>query len=511
MSAATKSDSRSHRRIVIAGAGPAGLCMGIRLKQAGYNDFIILEKGDGVGGTWRANQYPGCACDLPSHLYSFSFEIKPDWSKPYGSQPEILEYLESVAEKYALLPYCRFQCEVRSASWDGTRALWQVGVESGEVLEADLFISSIGMFNEIAIPTIEGLGDFRGTPFHSARWRLDHDLTSERVGVIGSAASAVQFVPEIAKQAKQVHLFQRTANWVMPKDDEPYTEAQLQQFRSDPKLVKAIRQEIYDDVDASMTFSDPVARAERETVAKRAIDVVADPAIREKLLPGHPFGCKRPLFSNDYYPAFNRANLELVTTPIERIGHDSVITSDGRARKIDALILATGFEATRYLSSIDVRGRDGRSIEETWADGASAYLGVTTAGFPNLFMLYGPNTNNGSILTMIESQVDYIIRLIEWMDREDLSWIDVRPESMERFNQEIQAAISKIEVWQADCHGYYRSPSGRIVTQWPYSMTEYRRRTLEPKRDDFATKPTEAMSGTRTARAGSQPRSLPCD
>jgi len=479
--------------------------MGIRLKQAGYHDFVILEQSDGVGGTWRANRYPGCACDLPSHLYSFSFEIKPDWSKPYGSQPEILEYLESIAEKYGLLPHCRFHSEVRSATWDGDSARWRIGLASGEVLAADLFVSAVGMFNEIAVPKIEGLENFRGTCFHSARWRWDHDLTNERIGVIGSAASAVQFVPEIAKQARQLYLFQRTANWVSPKEDEPYTEAQLQQFRSDPQLVKAIRQEIYDDVDASMTFSDPAARAEREAAARAAIDVVADTAVHEKLLPTHRFGCKRPLFSNDYYPSFNRVNLELVTSPIERIGSDSVVTADGEKRTVDTLILATGFEATRYVSAIDVSGWDGLSIEEAWADGASAYLGVTTAGFPNLFMLYGPNTNNGSILTMIESQVDYVLRLIQWLDREDLCWIDVRPESMERYNQEIQHAISKIEVWQADCNGYYRSPSGRIVTQWPYSMTEYRRRTLEPDWDAFARQLRGSVPVGARARVGSPP------
>lgn len=511
MAATTKSDSKRYRRIVIAGAGPAGLCMGIRLKQAGFDDFVILDKNDGVGGTWRVNQYPGCACDIPSHLYSFSFEIKPDWSKPYGSQPEILEYLEHVAEKYGLLPHCRFECGVLAASWDEDGSFWHVELESGDVLEADLFVSAIGMFNEMAIPEIEGLAEFRGTQFHSARWRWDHDLTAERVGVIGSAASAVQFVPEIARQARKVHLFQRSANWVMPKEDEPHTEAQLRRFRSSPNLLAAIRREIYDDVDMSMTFSDPIARAERESTARRSIDVVTDPATRAKLLPDHPFGCKRPLFSNDYYPAFNRSNLELVTSPIERISHDSVVTRDGRSRAVDTLILATGFEATRYLSTIDVRGRDGRSIEEAWADGACAYLGVMTAGFPNLFMLYGPNTNNGSILTMLESQVDYALQLIQRLDGENLSWIDVRPEPMERYNQEIQTAISKIDVWQADCNGYYRSPSGRIVTQWPYSMTDYRRRTLEPDRDAFATKPRGVISRTNAARRRDPRVRLRCD
>ncbi len=485
MESGSRLNPQSGRRIVIAGAGPAGICLGIRLRQAGYTNFVIFEREDGVGGTWRRNRYPGCACDLPSHLYSFSFEIKRDWSKPYGSQPEILGYLESIAVKYGLLPHFRFRCGVQWASWEDAGALWRIGVESGEVIEADVFVSAIGMFNEIALPSIEGLNDFRGAQFHSAEWRWDHDLSNERVGVIGSAASAVQFVPEIVRDAECLHLFQRTANWVMPKEDDPYTPEELERLRSDPGLVESIRQKIYDDVDTSMTFSDPEARAERQAVARAAIDVVLDPATRQKLIPNHPFGCKRPLFSNDYYPAFNRPNLELVSDRIARVTYDSVVTVDGRERRIDTLILATGFEATKFVSAIEVRGRGGWSIDEAWTDGASAYLGIATSGFPNLYMLYGPNTNNGSILTMIESQVDHVVRLIQWLDRDELAWIDVRAEVMDRYNQEIQAAISKIDVWQADCNGYYRSPSGRIVTQWPYSMTEYRRRTLEPDRRAF--------------------------
>ncbi len=476
-------------RIAIIGAGPGGLCAAIQLQKAGFDDFVLLEKGDGVGGTWYHNRYPGCACDIPSFLYSFSFAPKNDWSRPYGSQEEILGYMEALAERYGLLPRCRFHSEVKAATWDEDHAHWELELASGEKLGADVVVSALGMFNELARPDIEGLDDFKGTSFHSARWNWDHDLTGETVGVIGSAASAVQFVPEIAKVAGRVHLFQRTANWVMPKEDEPFTDELLQLFRTSPEAVQAARNEIYQGVDEGMTFSDPAAVQELADSVMAALEVVEDPEVRAKLVPQHPFGCKRPLLSNEYYPAFNRENLELVTEGIERVTKDGVVTVDGRERKVDTLILATGFSATRYLSAIDVTGRGGQKIDDAWNDGARAYLGITTSGFPNLFMVYGPNTNNGSILTMIESQVGYIVSHVERIAREGLAWIDVRHECMEAYNEEIQRGIAGVSVWQADCHGYYRTPSGRIVTQWPFSMTEFRERTEKPDLEVYETAP----------------------
>ncbi len=474
-------------RIAIIGAGPGGLFMGIRLKEAGFLDFVLLEKGEGVGGTWYHNRYPGCACDLPSQLYSFSFEIKRDWSRPYAPQSEILGYMEQLAEKYELLPHCRFGSSVRAARWNEGQASWTLELASGEAVEADVVVSAIGMFNAFSWPDIDGLDSFAGTRFHSARWDWDHDLSGEKIGVIGSAASAVQFVPEIVKEAKQVYLFQRTANWVLPKLDTPYTEEERERFRTDSNLAQAVRDETYERVDGGMTFSDPAMLVEMETYGLGAIEVVEDPELRRKLRPQHPFGCKRPLLSNDSSAAFNRSNLELVTDPIERITPSGIETTDGLARGVDTLIIATGFSATKYLSAIDVTGRNGRRIGEAWNDGARAYLGITTSGFPNLFMLYGPNTNNGSILEMIECQVNYALQQIQRIASESLAWIDVRPEPMERYNEDIQRAIEGVEVWQADCNGYYRTPSGRVVTQWPYSMSEFRERTASPDADAFET------------------------
>jgi cation diffusion facilitator CzcD-associated flavoprotein CzcO len=483
----TSSSSPAGRkvRIVVVGAGPGGLCMGVKLKAAGFEDFLILEREDGVGGTWRRNRYPGAACDVPSALYSFSFEIKTDWSRPYGTQPEILAYLEHIAESYGLLPHCRFGAEVRGAAWDEASTRWKVELRSGEVLDADVVVSALGMFNEVAIPDIEGLDSFRGTMFHSAQWDWNHDLTGEAVGVIGSAASAVQFVPEVAEVAGRLHLFQRTANWVVPKADTPYTDEQLAAFRADPSLVRAIREETFRVLDAVITFSNPEILAQAEGAVLAALEAVEDPAVREQLRPVHPYGCKRPLLSNDFYPTFNRPNVELVVEPIAEVTAHAIVTADGRERPVDTIVLATGFQTTRYLSAIDVVGRGGRHIDDAWRDGACAYLGVTTSGFPNLFMLYGPNTNNGSILTMIEYQTDYVIGWLTRMVGEGLAWIDVRPEPMERYNDELQEGIAGVTVWHAGCNGYYRTPTGRVVTQWPYSMSEFGARVAKPDEDAY--------------------------
>lgn len=474
---------RRRRRIGVIGAGAGGIATGVRLLEAGYDDFVILEKASGVGGTWWHNRYPGLQCDIASHLYSFSFEPFWPWSRPYGNGPEIRAYLEHVVDKYGLGPHLRFETEVEAMVWDDAGGVWRVTTASGDEHEFDAVVAGLGMFNELNYPDIEGLGDFAGTMFHSARWNWDHDLAGESVGVIGSAASAVQFVPEIAKSVGQLYLFQRAANWVLPKVDTPYTEEELEHFRTHPEAVLALRQEIFDQIDPRITFQDPAALAIQTKLGLEAIEVVEDPEVRRKLTPTVPYGCQRPLLSNYYYPTFNRPNVELVTEGIERITAEGIVTVDGREREVETIVLATGFKTTQYLSAIDVTGRDGRRLADAWADGAHAYLGITTAGFPNLFMLYGPNTNNGSILYMIEAQVEYAVRHLEWMDREGLAWIDVKPEVEVAYNEQLDRDMEKVTVWDAaNCHNYYRAPSGRIVTQWPHSMSEYRRRT---EVDDF--------------------------
>ena len=472
-------------RIMIMGAGPGGLCMAIKLREAGFENLTIVERSDQVGGTWNRNRYPGCACDIPSHLYSFSFDVKRDWSRPYAPQPEILEYMEGIAQKYDLLPICRFGQAVERATWDDAGATWTVLLDDGETLESDVLVSAIGMFNSQVLPDIPGLDDFEGTMFHSSRWNWDHSLEGEAVGVIGAAASAVQLVPEVVKEVGQLHLFQRTANWVLPKEDDPYTEEQLEHFRNDPQVAAEIRQAIFDGIESGQAFYDRAIGEEMEKTALEAIAVVEDPAVREKLVPTHMWGCKRPLFSNDYYAAFNRPNLELVTDSIERITRDGIVTADGRERKLDTLVLATGFESIEFLSAIEVTGRDGLDLKDAWADGAQAFQGVTTAGFPNLFMLYGPNTNQGSLITMIEWEADHAIQHIKRLIDEDLVWVDVRADRQATYNEQMQKDIAAVEPWMDGCNGYYRSESGRVVTQWPKNMGAFRDLISEIDRDAY--------------------------
>ena len=476
-----------HHRIVIIGAGSAGLCTAVNLHEAGIDDYVILEKGTGVGGTWYWNRYPGAECDVQSHLYSFSFEPKTDWSQPFAGQAEILQYLEDIADKYDVRRHVRFDHQVAALNWQDDAAHWRITLGDGTVMTAQIVVSAIGMFNNIVWPDIPGIEDFRGHSWHSARWNHDHDITGERVGVIGIAASAIQFAPEIAPVVGQLKLFQRTANWVVPKPNTPYTEAQLAHFRAHPEAVEESRQSIYDVWNTLATFGDKKVLKEIEEAGLARIAEVKDPETRRKLTPDHPFGCKRPLFSDLYYPIFNRDNVTLVTDDIERITPDGVRTQDGVLHELDTIIYSTGFYTTSYLTALDVTGRGGVHIREAWEDGAQAYLGMNTSGFPNLFMLYGPNTNQGCILFMLERQVDYVMRQIERMDAEQLDWIDIRQDVMDTFNEKLQQDIQNVEVWQAECGNefYYRSKSGRLVTQWPHSMDEFTAQTSRPNPDDF--------------------------
>ena len=474
-------------RILIIGAGGGALCMAINLKRAGIEDFVMLEKSHGIGGTWWHNQYPGAECDVQSHLYSYSFEPKLDWSRPFAGQAEILEYFNFCADKYDVRRHIRLNTAVTALTWQEDRQRWLVETGDGEKLEAQVVVSALGMFNELVWPDIPGLGDFKGTSFHSARWNQAHDLTGERVGVIGIAASAIQFVPEIAPKCGSLHLYQRTANWVVPKGNTPYTQEQIDYFRAHPEVVAKNRQDIYNIWNTLATFTEKEKMVEIERAGLERLEEVKDPETRRKLTPHHPFGCRRPLFSDVYFPVFNRSNVELITDTIERITPTGVQTVDGGHRELDTLIISTGFHTTKYLKAMKVTGRGGQDINDAWADGAQAYLGVVTAGFPNLFMLYGPNTNQGSILYMIEQQVGYIVQHVQRMDREGLAWVDVKADVMARYNDQIQEDVKKIDVWQAACGGefYYRSPTGRFVTNFPGSMADYAGRLREVKPEAF--------------------------
>jgi len=459
--------------------------MGIQLKQAGYDDFIIVEQAAGVGGTWWHNSYPGCACDVPSYLYSFSFEQKNDWPHPYGAQPEIRAYLEQCVERHGLTPHLRLGTRVEAAHWDEAQAVWHLATDRGDVISVDILVSAIGLFNLPAFPDIKGLDSFAGTLFHSARWNHAHDLAGEAVAVIGSAASAVQFVPEIAKVVRQLDIYQRTPNWVRPREG-VYSQEQIERFRADPSAVQEERDTVWHWVNTVQTLSDPEILRESTEMCLAHMACVDDPETRRKLTPTYPFGCKRALISNDWYPTFNRPNVKLITDPIAEITTRGVVASDGAERPVDTIILATGFQTARYLSAIDVTGRNRRRLADAWSLGAEAYLGITVSGFPNLFMLYGPNTNNGSIIFQIECQVAYAIRQIRRMDAENLAWIDVKSVVMDGYNRRLQHDLDNVKVWRAGtCRDYYRAPSGRIATQWPHGMDTYRDQTGAPDPDTY--------------------------
>jgi cation diffusion facilitator CzcD-associated flavoprotein CzcO len=495
-------DGRAGRRhITIAGAGPGGICAGIKLKQAGFEDFVILERSARVGGTWANNRYPGLCCDTPSLLYSFTFEQKVDWTRTCARQPEIRQYMQHCVDKYELAPHIRFNSDLREARWDDDACRWLLTTADGWATSSDVFIGALGMFNQLSWPEIPGLEDFGRQVIHTGNWpEAGVDLRGKSVAVIGCAASATQAIPEIARDAASLVVYLRTANWVVPKEDEPYSEARLEEMRLNPEIGLETRNEYLEWAEAVLTFDKPELMKELEENAFENLAAVDDPEIREQLRPRVPFGSQRILFSNDFYPTFNRDNVELVTDEIESITPQGVTTVDGRERRVDVLILATGYQTTKFLSVIDVAGRGDVRLEDAWRDGAHAYLGITVSGFPNLFMLYGPNTNQGSILLMLEHEVDYIVRKLEHMRQNDIAWVDVRREAMDEYNAALQRHLDSVEVLQTIGTRYYRAASGRIVTQWPYTMAEYRARTTRPDQDAFEEQRAEHLSLGPVAR-----------
>lgn len=475
--------------IVILGAGAGGLCMGIQLREAGFDQFRILEKSDRVGGTWHDNRYPGAACDVPSHLYSFSFERRSDWTRKFSPQPEIEAYFQHCAEKYGLLPHIRFGEEALSASFDEARGVWRIRTAAGSELEAQVLVAALGQLNRPHVPELPGLASFEGTTFHSARWDHGHDLRGENVAVIGNAASALQFIPRVAPLAKRLSIYQRTPNWVVPRNDRAYSEREKWIFAHVPGIEWLYRASIYWRLEASFfAFSEGsrLGRHVRRLATRNLHAQVSDPALREALTPDYPVGCKRLLISDDYYAALVRPNVELVTSPIERVTSDAIVTRSGVRRPADTILFGTGFETTGFLAPLAVEGRGGRKLAEAWRDGAEAHLGVAVAGFPNLFMLYGPNTNLGhnSILFMIECQVGYILRCIRELARRPLAWLDVRPDAMARYNAEVQRDLRRT-VWNAGCGSWYKNEAGRITNNWKGFTVDYWRRTRRPDLRDF--------------------------
>jgi cation diffusion facilitator CzcD-associated flavoprotein CzcO len=475
--------------VAILGAGVSGLCMGIQLQRAGIASFAIFEKSQDVGGTWLDNSYPGSGCDVPSHLYSFSFEPNPDWSRAFSPQAEIQRYLRHCAEKYGLLPKIHFGAEIAGASFDASAGLWRIRTRAGEEITARALVSGLGQLNRPHTPDLPGLASFEGTTFHSARWNHQHDLAGEKVAVVGNGASALQFIPEIAKTAERVTIFQRSANWVIPRNDRKFSAADKDRFRRHPWLVRALRAFIWFMLEIRFFaflreswFSRRMTRVATGYLHAQ----VSDPVLRAKLTPDYPIGCKRILISDDYYQALVRPNVEVVCEPIERVTAGAVVTADGVERAADTVIFATGFETTTFLAPLTIEGQGGAKLQDVWRDGAEAYLGVTVAGFPNLFMLYGPNTNLGhnSIIFMIECQVGYAVQCIREILKPGNSWLDVRREVMDRYNRELQTALGKT-AWTAGCSSWYKTASGKVVNNWSGFTIDYWRRTRRPDWRDY--------------------------
>jgi cation diffusion facilitator CzcD-associated flavoprotein CzcO len=467
--------------ILIVGTGFAGLGMAIRLKQAGIHDFTVLEQGHEVGGTWRDNHYPGAACDVPSHLYSFSFEPNPTWTRSFANQKEILAYLIHCADKYGVRPHVRFDTAVTRSTYDDTTGMWAVETSRGETFRARVLVSGCGGLSRPGKPDIPGLDSFEGVKFHSARWDHAFDLAGKRVAVIGTGASAVQIVPAIAPKVGQLFVYQRTAPWIMPKPDDPIPEATRARFARVPLLQKLARVVQYwpREILAYGFTRDPRLLKLGERISRQYLErKVKNPELRKKLTPSYRLGCKRVLPTNAYYPALQRANVELVTGGIAEVRARSIVSNDGTERAVDAIVLATGFEAAEAVAPFEVRGRGGRDLSATWKDGAEAYLGVSVAGFPNLFLLVGPNTGLGhtSMVFMIESQIAYVLDAVKTMRKKGLRSVEVRDDVERRYNAELQARFPRT-VWASGCVSWYQTRSGKNTTLWPGFTVEYRLRT----------------------------------
>ena len=477
------------KQVLIIGSGFAGLGMAIKLREAGIEDFQILERGSDVGGTWRDNHYPGCACDVQSHLYSFSFEPNPDWTRMFARQPEIRAYLEKCADKYDLRRHIVFGANVQTARYDDASASWTVTTADGRSFKAQVLVSGMGGLSNPAMPNVKGLEKFKGKAFHSAHWDHSYDLAGKKVAVIGTGASAIQFVPQIQKLAGKVDLYQRTAPWIMPKPDREIGQIERVLYRRFPALQSAYRTAIYWLMESRvlgfavnpklMTLVQGIARSH---IRKQ----IADPALRAKVTPDYTIGCKRILISNDYYPALAQDNVEVITDGIREVRANSIVDANGVERKVDAIIYGTGFKAQDPMPRGTVFGKGGVDLLDAWKDGPEAYLGLSVAGFPNFFMLVGPNTGLGhnSMVFMIESQVAYVMDALKTMKARQLRAVDVKPDAQVSFNKGIQGKLTKT-VWTSGCKSWYVDANGKNTTLWPGFTFVYRGKTRRFKADQY--------------------------
>jgi cation diffusion facilitator CzcD-associated flavoprotein CzcO/acetyl esterase/lipase len=481
-------NGRSTPTVAIIGAGFGGVGLGMVLKRAGIDSFTILEKADGVGGVWRDNTYPGAACDVPSHLYAFSFEPNPDWTRVYSPQPEILEYLERCVERYGIGANLRLGTEVTGAEFDEASGRWRIETDDGEKVEADVLVSACGQLSRPALSRIDGADRFEGPIFHTASWDHDVQLEGKRVAVIGTGASTIQVVPAIADRVGHLDVYQRSAPYVIPKKDRPYMpwERRLSRIFPPFRLARRFRQWlVFEFFISAFNQFKAVGRLGVRMSERNLEDQVSDPGLKRALTPDHVLGCKRVLISGDYYSTFMRPNVELVPDGVRELTKRGVLAGDGTERPSDVIVLSTGFESTRFLAPMEIRGRGGVELNEVWRGGASAYLGMTVAGFPNLFIMYGPNTNlgSGSIIFQLESQMNYILDAVRTLQGRG-GWLSVRPEVQASFDREIQERLST-SVWMTGCNNWYVDEHGRNTNNWPGFTVEYRRRTRRLDLEDY--------------------------
>lgn len=468
-------------RVAVVGSGFGGLCMAIKLKQAGIDSFTVFEKAERLGGTWRANTYPGCECDIPSALYSYSFAPYAEWPNKWSHQPVILRYLDKCADDFGIRPHLRFDTAVEEIRWDAAASCWHLTTAGGASEEFDVVVSATGQLSRPRFPNIAGRDEFAGVSFHSAEWNHTHDLRGRRVAVVGNAASAIQFVPEIAPLVGRLVVFQRSANWMLPKNDRDYSELEKKLLRVFPPLSKIRRFFIW--LGGELLIYPAMHRESRwrRRLEQKTRDYVnatiSNPELRAKLIPDYPLGAKRILFSDNYYEAIEKHGVEIVTEPIERITADAVVTAGGVRYEVDTIIYATGFHTHDFLTPMRVVGRDGAVLNERWRGGPEACLGISVAGFPNLFFLYGPNTNLGhsSIVVMIEAQVRYVMSCLEQMRGRGVRAVDVRPEVQEQYNREMQSRLAESS-WATVGDSWYVQ-DGKVTNNWPGRTTEYRKRT----------------------------------
>ncbi|BBH71415.1 putative monooxygenase [Actinoplanes sp. OR16] len=471
--------------IVIIGAGFGGIAAAVELLKEGYDDLVLLEKADRIGGVWRDNTYPGCACDIPAPLYSYSFALNPRWTRRFPPHEEILAYIEECAERFGVAGRIRFGTEVSDAAWDGER--WRITTGDGETIEADVLIPAVGQLSRPSIPHLPGAGTFRGTAVHTAHWTPEVPIDGQRIAVIGTGASAIQLVPAIADRAESVTVYQRTPPWTLPKPDRRYGRARLYTYRKMPLMMRASRAGTWLltlVTGAAVTgnrFADGIVRGISNL--QRRIQV-RDPELRAKVTPDEPMGCKRVLFTNAWLPALARPDVDLVTEKIVAVTESGIRTADGVDHPCDVLVYGTGFAATEFLVPMRVTGRDGVLLNDVWRDGAHAYLGVTVPGFPNMFLVYGPNTNTGntSVIYFHEVQARYIGQAVRVVDQGQ-GPLEVRAERSDAYDSEIQSRLAD-SVWTG-CQSWYRTASGRVVTNWPGKAQEYRRRAARLDRSDF--------------------------